>query len=87
MTELPRLQNGSVYRVRYRDPVLFRDQPNPGDFRPFIRECVGWLTEKSDCVNIIFERFSEPDTLEGSKQRASAFSIPKQCIVEAVKIG
>lgn len=47
---------GSILYVRYLDHVLFRNS-KPSDYRPCIRETLGWLDYENDlAIRILWER-------------------------------
>ena len=77
---------GAAVYVRYRDHVLFKDA-DPGAYRPFVREAVGWLDhEDSDCIRLVWERFAEPTPNGEAKQRASGLVIMKSSILELRRV-
>ncbi|MEM2370763.1 MAG: hypothetical protein QXH51_07665 [Candidatus Bathyarchaeia archaeon] len=54
--EKPRRRNDPLVYVRYLDHVLFRNS-KPSDYRPCIRETVGWLDYEDDlAIRILWER-------------------------------
>jgi hypothetical protein len=72
--------------VSYLDHVLFKDA-DAHLFRPWRRECVGWLDyEDEEYVRILWERFAMPDPPNESKVRATGLVILKRTIVEMRRI-
>jgi len=75
-----------VVYVRYRDHVLFKDS-EASKYRPFIRECVGWLDfEDSELVRIVWERFAIPDPPENAGPRSTGLVILKKAVLEYRRI-
>jgi hypothetical protein len=76
---------GSVVYVRYKDHVLFKDS-DASKYRPFIRECVGWLDyEDNECIRLVWERFAMPNPPDDARPRATGLVILKKSILEMRK--
>ncbi len=77
---------GSLVYVRYQDHVLFKDS-DAGQYRPWIRECVGWLDyDDEEFVRIVWERFSEPNPPDNTRLRSTGLAILKKAIVEMRRV-
>ncbi len=75
-------KSGSLFYVRYRDHVLFKDSDS-SEYRPWTRECVGWLDyEGDDFIRLVWERFSEPNPPKNARIRSSGLAILKKAILE-----
>jgi len=80
------MQTGELVYIRYRDHVLFKDS-EASQYRPWIRECVGWLDyDDEEYVRLVWERFSEPTSGENGRLRSTGLAILKKAIVEMREI-
>ena len=62
--------------------MLFKDS-DPTLYRPWTRECVGWLDYEDDKhIRIVWERFAMPDPPGEAKIRASGLVILREAILE-----
>lgn len=77
---------GDFVFIRYKDHVLFKDS-EAENYRPWIRETVGWLDYEDDqCIRIIWERFLESSPLGNARLRSTGLVITKADIVELRRV-
>ena len=84
---LEKARIGDILLVRYFDCVLFKDSPDSKNYKPLVRETIGWLDYKSnDFIRIIWERFSEPAVDEQSRIRVTGLALRKCDVIEVLRI-
>lgn len=81
---------GDLVYVQYRDIGFFRDKNNPSNCclaDPFIMEVVGWVVDKGESYNLIFEWAYGKWNNEIKERRPHGnFAIPKNNIIEMRKL-
>jgi len=81
-------RTGDAILVRYFDCVLFKDVPSTTDYRPVVRETIGWLDyEDNDLIRLIWERYAESAISEQSRIKVTGLALRKCDVIEVVKIG
>jgi len=80
--------DGPVYRVVYRDPLLFERVLDTCDYPSALRECLGWVDFDAEVdLRIVWDRPVRKVPGEKDPVGPSGLTIPKGCVVELWRLG
>ncbi len=80
--------DGPVYRVVYRDPLLFERVQDAADYPSAIRECIGWASiDAEGNLRIVWDRPVRKVPGEKDPAGPSGLTIPKGCVVKVRRLG